>query len=108
MSADSDQSDLLDSDLPKQYQLLGKIKTGGMGAIYKAQNQFTKQIYAIKVLNPEGANDPQTRQRFTVEARAASSLKHPHICQVFDFGVTDAEILYLVMEWIDGISLEEK
>jgi serine/threonine-protein kinase len=108
MSAATDQSDLQDSDLPKQYELLGKIRTGGMGAIYKAQNRFTKQFYAIKVLHPEGANDPQTRQRFTIEAKAASSLKHPHICQVFDFGVTDSEMLYLVMEWIDGISLDQK
>jgi serine/threonine protein kinase len=108
MSADTDQSDLLGSDLPKQYELLGKIRTGGMGAIYKAQNRFTKHFYAIKVLHPEGANDPQTRQRFTIEAKAASSLKHLNICQVFDFGVTDSELLYLVMEWIDGISLDEK
>jgi serine/threonine-protein kinase len=108
MSADANQTDLLAGDLPKQYELLGKVRTGGMGTIYKAQNRFTKQFYAIKVLHPEGARDPQTRQRFTVEAKAASSLKHPYICQVFDFGVTDGELLYLVMEWIDGISLEQK
>ncbi len=108
MSANADQSDLLASDLPKQYELLGKIRTGGMGAIYKAQNRFTKQFYAIKVLHPEGANDPQTRQRFTIEAKSASGLKHPNICQVLDFGVTDSNLMYLVMDWIDGISIEQR
>ena len=108
MTADINESDQLASDLPKQYELLGKIRVGGMGAIYKAQNRFTKQFCAIKVLRPDVADDPLTRQRFTVEAKAASSLKHPNICQVFDFGETQGDALYLVMEWIDGISLEDR
>jgi len=108
MNLEANQLDPLVKDLPKQYEMLGKIRTGGMGAIYKAQNQFTKQIYAIKVLRQEGAHDPLTRQRFIAEAKAAGSLRHPNICQVFDFGVTESETLYLVLEWIDGISLDEK
>ena len=49
MSAEIDQPDLLQNELPKQYQVLGEIKSGGMGAIYKVENRFTKVIYAIKV-----------------------------------------------------------
>lgn len=100
--------DLLQNELPKQYTVLGEIKSGGMGAIYKVENRFTKVIHAIKVIKPESAKDAATRQRFIVEAKAASSLKHPNICQTFDFGVSDNHVLYLVMEWLTGISLQQK
>jgi eukaryotic-like serine/threonine-protein kinase len=108
MSAETSDSDILSSDLPKHYELLGKVRSGGMGAIYKARNLQTKQFCAIKVLRPEAAHDPETRKRFTIEAKAARSVKNPNICQVYDFGVTDSQTMFLVMEWIDGISLEEK
>jgi len=100
--------DLLQNELPNQYTVLGEIKAGGMGAIYKVENRFTKVIHAIKVIKPESAKDAATRQRFIVEAKAASLLKHPNICQTFDFGVSDNHVLYLVMEWLTGISLQQK
>ncbi|MFA7339471.1 MAG: serine/threonine-protein kinase [Candidatus Obscuribacterales bacterium] len=108
MSAEIDQPDLLQNELPKQYQVLGQIKAGGMGAIYKVENRFTKVIYAVKVINPENAKDASMRQRFIVEAKAASLLKHPNICQTYDFGVSENHVLYLVMEWLSGISLQQK
>ncbi len=108
MSAEIDQLDVLQNELPKQYQVLGQIKAGGMGAIYKVENRFTKVIYAVKVINPENAKDASMRQRFIVEAKAASLLKHPNICQTFDFGVSENHVLYLVMEWLSGISLQQK
>lgn len=108
MSAEIDQPDLLQNELPKQYHVLGQIKAGGMGAIYKVENRFTKVIYAVKVIHPENAKDASTRQRFIVEAKAASLLKHPNICQTYDFGVSENHVLYLVMEWLSGISLQQK
>jgi serine/threonine-protein kinase len=100
---------VLFKELPVQYELIGRVKQGGMGAIYKVRNIFTNQYFAIKVLLP-GASDDNAKavQRFVVEAKAASSLQHPHICKVFDFGVTPNRMPYLVMEWIDGISLADK
>ncbi|CAN5601992.1 hypothetical protein BH11CYA1_BH11CYA1_28800 [soil metagenome] len=108
MSAEIDDPDLLQKELPKQYTVIGQIKSGGMGAIYKVENRFTKVIYAVKVINQEGAKDASMRQRFIAEAKAASLLKHPNICQTLDFGVSDNHVLYLVMEWLGGISLQQK
>lgn len=95
-------------ELPQQYELLGKISQGGMGAIYKARNRYTKTFFAIKVMRPETAKDEKALLRFCVEAKAASSLRHPHICQVHDFGLTENKMPYLVMDWIDGVSLRHK
>jgi eukaryotic-like serine/threonine-protein kinase len=93
--------------LPEQYQLIGKVGEGGMGAIYKVKNRYTGAHFAVKVLNKECAEDEEMRQRFVGEAKSASSLKHPAICQVHDFGIVKG-VPYLVMDWIDGISLERK
>ncbi|MBX9725272.1 MAG: serine/threonine protein kinase, partial [Candidatus Obscuribacterales bacterium] len=93
-------------ELPEQYELLGKLNQGAMGAVYKAKNRYTEAKFAIKVLKPECANDAETRQRFILEAKASSTLKHPQICEVFDFGCMANGMLFLVMQWIDGISLQ--
>lgn len=108
MSVETTEPDPLQNELPKQYTVIGKIRSGGMGAIYKVENRFTKQLCAIKVMRDESAKDPHLRKRFIVEAKAASMLQHPHICRTFDFGVSENHTLYLVMEYLEGISLEQK
>lgn len=108
MSAEQTKTDPLQNELPKQYRVLGKIKSGGMGAIYKVENTFTKQICAVKVMKADQAENEVMRKRFIVEAKAASLLQHPHICQTYDFGISENNLLYLVMQWLDGISLEQK
>jgi serine/threonine protein kinase len=95
-------------DLPEQYEILGRVSQGGMGWIYKAQNRHTGVLLAIKILRPEYARDKTAMQRFVAEAKAASGLKHPNICQVYDFGLTDSQTAYLVMDWINGVSLGAK
>jgi eukaryotic-like serine/threonine-protein kinase len=95
-------------DLPQQYELLGQISQGGMGSVYKARNRYTGSFFAIKVMTIDPAKEEKALQRFIVEAKAASSLKHPRICLVHDFGLTPSKLPYLVMEWIDGISLGKK
>lgn len=94
-------------ELPEQYQLIGKVSEGGMGTIYKVRNRYTGAHFAVKVLRQECADDDEMRQRFIREAKAASQLKHPNICQVHDFGIS-RDVPYLLMDWIDGISLERK
>jgi serine/threonine protein kinase len=94
--------------LPEQYEILGKISQGGMGAIYKAQNRYTGAFVAIKILKTESSQKDKALARFIVEARAASSLNHPQVCQVRDFGLTSSEIPYLVMDWINGFPLGKK
>lgn len=93
--------------LPEQYQLIGQVSQGGMGAIYKVKNRYTGGNFAVKVLLKEFAENDEMRQRFVVEAKAASALKHPAICQVHDFGINQGTP-YLVMDWIDGVSLQSK
>jgi eukaryotic-like serine/threonine-protein kinase len=95
-------------ELPPEYELLEAVGEGGMGVVFKARHQVTNAILAIKVMLPEIAQKQKNARRFLVEAKAASSLKHPNICKVFDFGATDTGLSYLVMDWIDGISLGRK
>lgn len=94
--------------LPEQYELIKKVNQGGMGAIFQAQNRYTGAHFAIKIMRPDAAADQNALKRFIVEARAMASLKHPNICQVYDFGLTTNKMPYLVMDWIDGISLGKK
>jgi serine/threonine-protein kinase len=108
ITSDQDKSTESNLDLPQQYKVLGKISEGGMGAIYKAQNRYTHATFAIKVIKPQHLNDQEVKQRFIVEAKAASALKHPYICQIHDFGISKSEMPYMVLEWIDGISLGKK
>lgn len=98
----------LAAELPAQYQLFEKVGEGGMGFIFKAGNRYTGAQYAIKVLRSEFDSDQRALERFMFEAKAASSLKHPNICCVHDFGLTAGGIPYLVMDWIEGISLGRK
>jgi len=103
----STQFDPLLKELPEQYELLMKVREGGMGAIYRAKNRYTGANFAIKILLPKYAADEDMRQRFITEAKAASALKHPGICQVRDFGITTSKMPYLVMDWLDGMTLHE-
>ncbi len=105
---DSTELETLIAELPKQYEVLGKIGEGGMGSIVKARNRYTGAAAAIKILRSEAARHEESLRRFIAEAKAASSLKHPNICHVFDFGITDKGVAYLVMDWINGIDLERK
>ena len=62
------------------------------------------KIVAIKSMLPDLADEPEYRMMFLDEARVASKLRHPNVCETFDLGEQDGE-LFLAMEWIDGVSL---
>src|SRR5258706_14297874 len=68
------------------YEILGALGAGGMGEVYKARDTRLDRIVAIKILPDALAADPQFRERFDREARAISSLNHPHICALYDVG----------------------
>lgn len=95
-------------DLPERYQLQEQVSSGGMGIIFQARHSLTGARLAIKVLHPHLAKNKNYLARFEQEARAASNLKHPNIVTVHDFGITPRSIAYLVMEWLDGPSLEKE
>lgn len=105
---DQDSLQSLSQELPQQYELLATIGEGGMGSILKARNRFTGVPLAIKVLRAEAAQNRDSLQRFIFEAKAASLLRHPNICRVYDFDITENGLAYLAMDWVDGVDLENR
>ena len=90
-----------------RYRLDGRIAVGGAGEVWRASDLVLARPVAVKFLRPEYAQHPQTLARFRAEARHASSVSHPGIAQVYDYGEAGAESPYLVMELVDGPSLSE-
>ena len=94
------------------YQLGELLGRGGMGEVYKATHRMLARPAAIKLIRPEtiGAGDPAAAQlavtRFRREAQAAANLRSPHTVELYDFGVTDDQTLYFVMELLDGLDLD--
>jgi serine/threonine protein kinase len=78
-----------------------------MGAIYQVRHRLLDEVRAIKVLRPQLAANEAQRRRFHREARTAIRLKHPQIAQLYDFAVDPDGVGYIVMEWIDGVTLEQ-
>jgi eukaryotic-like serine/threonine-protein kinase len=89
------------------YELKALIASGGMGEVYRAVDPRLNRTVAIKTLHEHLSNDPHRIERFKREARIISSLNHPHICTLHDIGMQD-NILYLVMEHIEGETLEKR
>ncbi|HLG56362.1 MAG TPA: protein kinase [Vicinamibacterales bacterium] len=89
------------------YEIQSPLGAGGMGEVYKARDTRLDRVVAIKVLPGHVAADPQLRERFEREAKAISSLNHPHICALFDVGSQEG-IDFLVMEYLDGETLAER
>jgi serine/threonine protein kinase len=90
------------------YEIKERLGAGGMGEVYRARDTRLGRDVAIKVLPERFISSPDFRQRFEREARAISSLQHPHICVLYDVGHDDAAGEYLVMEFLDGESVAER
>jgi eukaryotic-like serine/threonine-protein kinase len=94
--------------LDHRYTLVERIATGGMGEVWRGSDQLLGRPVAIKMLAAMHAGDEQFRARFRAEARYASSLSHPGITRVFDYGEeSPLGGPYLVMELVDGQPLSE-
>jgi Tol biopolymer transport system component/predicted Ser/Thr protein kinase len=87
------------------YRILEKIGEGGMGAVYKAQDTHLDRFVAVKVLPHDRMADPDRRQRFVQEAKAASALNHPNIVVVHDIAA-DRGLDFIVMEYVEGKTLD--
>jgi serine/threonine protein kinase len=90
--------------LGERYQLLDTIGRGGMAVIYRGRDLRMDRPVAIKVLREAYSTDPKFVTRFQLEAKAASSLQHPNIVQVYDYGYADGNY-FIVMELVDGSDL---
>ena len=86
------------------YEIQSVLGAGGMGEVYRARDTRLNRTVAIKILAKDLAETPEVRQRFEREARAVSSLNHPHICALYDVG-NQGGIEYLVMEYLEGETL---
>jgi len=89
------------------YQIVAPLGAGGMGEVYRARDTRLERFVAIKILPAHLSSDPARRQRFEREAKAISSLNHPHICVLHDVGNQDGTD-YLVMECLEGETLAQR
>ena len=93
--------------LAGRYQIVEPIGKGGMGVVYKAEDIQLERTVALKFLPAELTEDPEARERFVREAKAAAALSHNHICDIHEIGKEETQ-LFIVMEYIEGQSLKQK
>jgi len=91
--------------LATQYDIVAKLREGGMGEIYQVRHRLLDELRIAKVLRPQHQDDAEMNARFAQEARAAIRLRHPNIVQIFDFTVDASGDGLIVMEYIRGVDL---
>jgi serine/threonine protein kinase len=99
-------SSLVGTILDDRYEILDVIGSGGMGMVYRAKQRFINRMVAVKVLHKGSITGTEIIKRFQQEAQAASALSSPHVVTVFDSNVSRNGEPYLVMDLLNGSSLE--
>lgn len=94
-------------DIAGQFRILQRIGSGGMGAVYKAEQPEMNRFVAIKILHPKYVSRPDLVSRFRREARAMSHLSHPNTARVFMYGQLEDGACYIVMEYLEGKNLAQ-
>jgi len=92
--------------LNDRYELIEKIGEGGMAEVYKAKCHVLQRFVAVKILKSQFHEDYEFIKKFDVESKSAAKLNHPNVVNIFDVGI-EGEIRFIVMEYIDGITLKK-
>lgn len=87
------------------YQIQEVVGRGGMGSVYRARDILMERTVAIKMLHAHLVQDQASIQRFQQEARAASAINHPNVITAYDFGISESNQPYLIMDFLQGKSL---
>ncbi len=90
-----------------RYELRDKLGQGGMGVVYRAFDTLLHRVVAVKIISAQIDNNPDLRERFFREARAAGQLSHPNIITIHDLGEEDG-VPYLAMEYLVGEDLQRR
>ncbi len=106
-SSKSDPELLRGKLLGDKYEILSHLGSGAMGAVYKARHQILNKDVAVKVLQSADLKDRVKKERFLREAKAQGGLTHRNIAAVHDFGLTEDEQPFFVMDFLEGKTLEE-
>ena len=89
-----------------KYEITDLLGEGAMGVVYRAMDSVLQRFVAVKLMTTGIARDPDLRERFLREARAAGSLQHPNIVTIYDFGEVGDQ-LFIAMQYIEGADLTE-
>jgi serine/threonine protein kinase len=92
--------------LGERFEIIEKLGEGGMGTVYKVKDKKINVTLAIKILHEELARDQANVQRFEQEIKASINMTHPNLLAVYEQGVTPSGAPYLVMDYVDGQSLD--
>jgi len=98
---------LVGQKINDRYEVLSVLGRGGMGVVYKARHEHMERVVAIKMLHAYMVSDAEALKRFHREAKAVSRVKHPHTIALYDFGLTPNGQPFIVMDYIEGISLKK-
>jgi serine/threonine-protein kinase len=90
-----------------RYRILEKVGQGGMGVVYRAQDTLLERVVALKVISTSIEDNPELRERFFREARAAGQLSHRNVITIHDLGEHDGQP-YLAMEFLTGEDLQHR
>lgn len=97
--------DLIGRIVAGRYRVLSLLGSGAMGSVFLAEHTRMGRRDALKILARKLAEDPDALARFTREARNASFISHPNVCEIYDFGETEDGLPFIAMQFVDGETL---
>lgn len=103
-----DRDPLVGTRLGDRYEIVSVIGRGGMGVVYKARQEQMDKLMAIKMLHSHMVSDSEAVKRFYREAKTVSQVKHHHIVTLYDFGMSSQGQPFLVMDYLQGVSLKDE